>query len=121
MSKLYPYSKTYEQDISLLLASKAYVGTNTCTHMMKNYVYDKNESGIHYISVQKTWEKIMLAARVIAAVSNPQDVTAVTGREITQRAIIKFSRHTGAEAIDGKWTSGILTNQITKNSLSQDL
>ena len=56
----------------------------------------------------------MLAARVIAAISNPQDVVAVTGRMITQRAIIKFARHTGAEAFDGKWTSGVLTNQITK-------
>jgi small subunit ribosomal protein SAe len=114
MSKLYPYSKTYEEDISLLLASKAYVGTKKCTHMMKNYVYDTNEAGIHYISVQKTWEKIMLAARVIAAISNPADIVAVTGRLITQRAIIKFARHTGAEAVDGKWTSGALTNQITK-------
>lgn len=121
MSKLYPYSKTYEDDISMLLAAKAYVGTKKCTHMMKNYVYDTNESGIHYISVQKTWEKIMLAARVIAAISNPQDVVAVTGRMITQRAIIKFARHTGAEAIDGKWTSGALTNQITKKFIEPRL
>lgn len=121
MSKLYPYSKTYEEDISLLLAAKAYVGTKKCTHMMRNYVYDQNESGIHYISVQKTWEKIMLAARVIASVANPADVVAVTGRMITQRAIIKFSRHTGAESIDGKWVGGALTNQITKKFIEPRL
>lgn len=121
MSKLYPYSKTYEQDISLLLAAKAYVGTKKCTHMMKNYVYGTNESGIHYINVHKTWEKIMLAARVIASVTNPADVVAVTGRMITQRAIIKFARHTGAEAVDGNWTSGNLTNQITKKFIEPRL
>ena len=88
---------------------------------MKNYVYDKNESKIHYLNVQKTWEKIMLAARIIAAVSNPADVIAVTGRMITQRAIIKFARHTGAEAVDGKWTSGALTNQITKKFIEPRL
>ena len=121
MSKLYPYSRTYEEDISLLLASRAYVGTKKCTHMMKNYVYDQNESGIHYINVQKTWEKIMLAARVIAAISNPADVVAVTGRMITQRAVIKFARHTGAETVDGKWTSGALTNQITKKFIEPRL
>lgn len=121
MAELYPYCRTYEEDIALLLASKAYVGTKNCHHLMKEYTYGKNDAGVHYHNVQKTWEKIMLAARVIASVSNPADVLAVTNRTIAQRSIIKFSHHTKAEHISGKWMSGSLTNQITKKFMEPRL
>jgi ribosomal protein S2 len=43
---------------------------------MKSYVYKRNKDGIHYLDISKTWEKLMVAARVIAAISskNPKDV-----------------------------------------------
>ena len=34
---------------------------------MVNYVYKRNKDGIHYLDLAKTWEKLMVAARVIAA------------------------------------------------------
>ena len=34
---------------------------------MVNYVYKRNKDGIHYLDLAKTWEKVMVAARVIAA------------------------------------------------------
>jgi small subunit ribosomal protein SAe len=44
--------------------------------MMENYVFRRNKEGIYYINLAKTWEKLMVAARVIAAVQikNPRDV-----------------------------------------------
>jgi ribosomal protein S2 len=43
---------------------------------MKSYVYKRNKDGIHYLDISKTWEKLMVAARIIAAISskNPKDV-----------------------------------------------
>lgn len=43
---------------------------------MKPYVYKRNKDGIHYLDLAKSWEKLMVAARIIAAVSqkNPKDV-----------------------------------------------
>lgn len=43
---------------------------------MEGYVFKRNKEGIHYINLAKTWEKIMVAARIIAAVQlkNPKDV-----------------------------------------------
>jgi len=121
MADLYPYCKTYEEDIALLLASKAYVGTKNVNHMMKEYTYATNDEGVYYHNVQKTWEKIMLAARVIAAIQNPADILAVTNRVIGQRAVIKFAQHTKAEAIASQWVSGSLTNQITKKFIEPRL
>ncbi len=41
---------------------------------MAPYMYKRNNEGIHIINVAKTWEKIMIAARIIAAIPNPRDV-----------------------------------------------
>jgi ribosomal protein S2 len=43
---------------------------------MANYIYKRNKDGIHYIDIQKTWEKASIAARIIAATQakNPKDV-----------------------------------------------
>ena len=121
MADLYPYCRTYEEDIALLLASKAYVGTKNVNHMMKEYTYGKNDEGVYYHNVQKTWEKIMLAARVIASIPNKKDVLTVTNREIAHRGIIKYSQHTGCESIASQWVSGSLTNQITKKFIEPRL
>lgn len=66
------------------------------------------------INIATTYDKIMLAARVIAAIDNPADVVAVSARPYGQRAVLKFSQYTGCQAIAGRWTPGQLTNQIQK-------
>jgi small subunit ribosomal protein SAe len=81
---------------------------------MKNYIYTRNKEGIHYINISKTWEKLMIAARVIASIDNPRDVLIVSSRIHAQRAILKFATYTKASYFGGKWTPGSLTNQNTK-------
>ena len=41
---------------------------------MSPYMYKRNAEGIHIINLGKAWEKIMVAARIIAAIPNPRDV-----------------------------------------------
>ena len=41
---------------------------------MAPYMYKRNNEGIHIINIAKTWEKLMIAARIIAAIPNPRDV-----------------------------------------------
>lgn len=67
---------------------------------------------MHLINLGETWNKIKLAARIIAAIENPQDVVAIAARPYGQRAVLKFSHYTGCQAIAGRWTPGQLTNQI---------
>lgn len=88
---------------------------------MKTYVWRRNRDGIHIINLAKTWEKVMLAARIIAGVQNPEEVLAVAVREYAQRPILKFAQFTKAKAMASKWTPGTLTNQITKKFLEPRL
>merc|ERR1712100_276292 len=110
------YTNNREQDLVSMLAAEVHMGTNNCTKMMEGYVFKRNKDGIHYINLAKTWEKIMVAARIIAAVQlkNPKDVLIVSSRPYAQRAILKFATHTDANYLGGKWVPGTLTNQNTK-------
>jgi len=114
MSTHFAYSETRQEDLALMLASRVHVGTQNCSKKMKPYVYTRNKEGIHYLNISKSWEKLMIAARVIAAINNPKDVLVVANRQFAQRAILKFATHTGANYFGGKWTPGSLTNQNTK-------
>jgi len=53
----------------------------------------------------------MLAARIIVAIENPQDVVVVSARPYGQRAVFKYAQHTGAAYIGGRYTPGTFTNQ----------
>jgi small subunit ribosomal protein SAe len=93
-----------------MLAANTHIGTENCTDLMNPYVFKRNNEGIHIINVGKTWEKLMLAARIIAAIPNPRDVLIVSSRDYAQRAILKFATYTKANYLGGKWTPGTLTN-----------
>jgi small subunit ribosomal protein SAe len=114
MSTHFAYSETKQEDLALMLASRVHVGTQNCSASMKGYVYTRNKEGVHYLNISRTWEKMMVAARIIAGIDNPRDVLVISNRQYAQRAILKFATHTKANYFGGKWTPGSLTNQITK-------
>lgn len=70
--------------------------------------------GIHLINIGKTWEKIVLAARIIAPIA-PEDIVVISARPYGHRAVLKFAANTGAQAIAGRFTPGSFTNYITRS------
>lgn len=68
--------------------------------------------GINVINLKKTWEKLLLAARAVAAVEHASEVFVISSRPYGQRAVLKFATHTGATPIAGRFTPGAFTNQI---------
>lgn len=108
------YSRTRPDDIAKMLKCNTHLGTKNCDVLMEPYVFSRRVDGVNLINISKTWDKIQLAARVIAAVENPVDVVAVSARPYGQRAVLKFSQYTGCQAIAGRWTPGQLTNQIQR-------
>jgi small subunit ribosomal protein SAe len=101
-----------EDDIQKMLSCQVHVGTRTLEPAMERYMWKRRSDGIHLINLQKTWEKLLLAARVIVAIENPQDVCVISSRPFGQRAVLKFAKYIGAQAFAGRWTPGTLTNQI---------
>jgi len=103
-----------EEDLKLMLTANVHVGTKNCDSQMERYVWRRRQDGIHIINLGKTWEKLMLAARVIVAIENPQDVVVCASRPYGQRAVFKFAQHTGSQYIGGRYTPGTFTNHTTK-------
>ena len=68
--------------------------------------------GIYIINLKKTWEKLLFAARAVAAIENPADICVISARPYGQRAVLKFASYTGATPIAGRFTPGTFTNQI---------
>ncbi|GAA5936326.1 hypothetical protein JCM3775_006465 [Rhodotorula graminis] len=104
-----------EEDISLLLQAQAHIGTKNVEKKMEPYVWKRRADGINVLNVGKTWEKIVLAARIIAAIENPNDVCVISARPYGHRAVLKFAANTGAQAIAGRFTPGNFTNYITRS------
>jgi len=105
----------------MMLVCKTHLGTRNCDHRMKRYVFRKTVDGIHIIHLGRTWEKIMVAARVIVAIENPSDIIVASQRPYGSRAVLKFSQYSGANAMAGRWMPGTLTNQITSKFLEPRL
>ncbi|KAI0250135.1 ribosomal protein S2, flavodoxin-like domain-containing protein [Lactifluus subvellereus] len=114
-SKLPSILSATEEDIQLLLAAQCHLGTQNCDKQMETYVWKRRPDGIHIINIGKTWEKLVLAARIIAAIENPNDVCVISARPYGHRAVLKYAANTGAQAIAGRFTPGSFTNYITRS------
>jgi len=108
-----------KEDVKYFLAAHTHLGSTNVNFQMESYVYKKRSDGIHLIDLNKTWEKILLAARVIVAIENSSEVCAIScssssgdAKPLGQRAVLKFAKYTGATAIAGRYTPGTFTNQI---------
>jgi small subunit ribosomal protein SAe len=115
MSRVPPILEATEQDIQLMLACQTHLGSKNVQTMFSKYLWKRREDGIHIINIGKTWSKLVLAARIIAAIENPSDVCAVAARPYAQRAAHKFSQQIGGQSITTRYTPGTFTNYITSS------
>jgi len=116
MSQFPPILTLHEEDAKLMLACGVHLGSDNLDASMIRYVHKRNEKGIHIIDLRKTWEKLVLAARVIVAIENPKDVCVValspaSQPSFAQRAVLKFANYIGCRSIAGRITPGTFTNQ----------
>lgn len=103
-----------EEDIQQMLSAGVHTGTRNSDSAMEEYIWRRRNDGVHILNIGKTWEKLILAARVIVAIENPEDVIAISARPYGMRAVLKFAQYTGAQSLAGRFTPGTFTNQITK-------
>lgn len=64
-----------EDDITKMLVATTHLGSENVNFQMEQYVYKRRSDGVHLINLGKSWEKLVLAARAIVAIENPQDVS----------------------------------------------
>jgi len=109
-----PSTQLQEADLKMMVAAGVHIGAKNVTPDMSRYVWRRKRDGVNIINLGKTWEKLVLAARIIVAVENPEDTVAVASSKFGQRDVFKFAHHTGTNYIGGRYTPGTFSNQIQK-------
>lgn len=113
--------RAQDDDILKMLACQVHLGSQNLDPQMQRYTYKRRNDGIYIFNLHKTWEKLMLAARMIVAVDHPGDVCVISARPYGQRAALKFAHYTGIKAIAGRFTPGTFTNQIQQHFIEPSL
>ena len=122
MSNLqYISEKQKHRDFQMMLACSTHLGTKNLDFQMNRYVWKRKADGIHIINLGKTYDKLMMAARIIVGIEHPADVCVISARPYGQRSILKYAQYTGATPIAGRYTPGMFTNQITKKFMEPRL
>lgn len=104
-----------ENDILRLLHSNCHIGSRNYTHGMERFIHNVSKEGVPCFKVDETYEKIKLAARIIAGIQDLSEVFAISSREFGQRAVVKFAHYTKCSVTSSsRWTPGSLTNYKTK-------
>jgi len=101
-----------EDDVTKMLAAATHIGAENTNFQMEQYIFKRRPDGVNIFNLRRTWEKLLLAARAIAAVEQAPEVFVISSRPYAQRAVLKFAAHTGATPIAGRFTPGAFTNQI---------
>jgi len=110
-----------KKDFQMMLACSSHLGTKNLDFQMTRYVWKRKPDGIHIINLGRTYDKLLLAARIIVAIENPADVCVISARPYGQRSILKYCQYTGATPIAGRFTPGTFTNQITNKYMEPRL
>jgi len=63
--------------VKMMLACQSHIGAVNLDPCMAPYVFKTRADGVNIINLQATWEKLVLAARIIAGIENPKDIVVI--------------------------------------------
>lgn len=100
-----------EDDVSKMIIASAHIGVRSYEKHMQGYIFARQQDGSYIFNIDKTFQKLQLAARIIATIKNPEDIVVLGAREEAFRGINKFCKYTGAFPIAGRFMPGTFTNR----------
>lgn len=104
----------------IYMTAGAHIGTRQKTADMKGFIYKVRNDGLYIIDVNKTDERVKVAAKFIAKY-DPRQVLAVSVRQYGQKPIKKLSEFTGISVLPGRFRPGTLTNPNAKGFIEPEL
>lgn len=99
---------------TLLIRATCHLGGQSITHKMAEYGYERRNDKIWVLNMQKTWDKLVMAARIIVSYRNRSDIVVVSSKTFGNKPASMFAREIGATALTGKFVPGSFTNRTTK-------
>ena len=109
-----------EINAELLVRYKVHFGRKIKTNYMEKYIYRVHAKGIFLIDVNKTLEKLNVAAKFLARFP-PDRVLICSSRYYAKKGIEKMCELTGMVPITGRFLPGTISNYQLEYHRSPDL
>ena len=103
-----------------LLSAGIHIGTRMKTRDMELFIYRIRPDGLFVLDVQKTDERIKVAAKFLARFE-PAKVAVAASRLYAHEPVSKFCELTGATPIIGRFIPGLLSNPLYVNRIDPEV
>ena len=104
----------------IYLTSGVHIGTQQKSADMKDFIYKVRQDGLYVLNVQKTDERIRVAAAMLARY-DPKRILVVSARQYGQRPAREFSKAIGTPAFAGRFVPGTLTNPVNPGFVEPEI
>ncbi len=103
-----------------LLSAGIHIGTRMKTRDMEPFIYRVRPDGLFVLDVQRTDERIRVAAKFLARFE-PAKVAVAASRLYAHEPIRKFCALTGAKPVIGRFIPGLLSNPLYPNRIDPEV
>ena len=103
-----------------LLSAGIHIGTRMKTRDMEPFIYRVRPDGLFVLDVQRTDERIKVAAKFLARFE-PEKVAVAASRLYAHEPVKKFCALTGATPVVGRFIPGLLSNPLYANRIDPEV
>jgi small subunit ribosomal protein S2 len=103
-----------------MLSAGIHIGTRMKTRDMEPFIYRVRPDGLFVLDVQKTDERIRVAAKFLARFE-PAKIAVAASRLYAHEPVRKFCMLTGAKPIIGRFIPGLLSNPLYANRIDPEV
>jgi small subunit ribosomal protein S2 len=103
-----------------MLSAGIHIGTRMKTRDMEPFIYRVRPDGLFVLDVQKTDERIRVAAKFLARFENAK-VAVAASRLYAHEPVRKFCELTGATPVIGRFIPGLLSNPLYANRIDPEV
>lgn len=103
-----------------MLSAGIHIGTRMKTRDMEPFIYRVRPDGLFVLDVQKTDERIRVAAKFLARFE-PSKVAVAASRLYAHEPVRKFCQLTGAKPVIGRFIPGLLSNPLYVNRIDPEV
>lgn len=116
MSQTKSIIKPTQKIITAMLQCSCHLGGIVSNLQMRDYVFARRpQDKINVIDIQKTWEKMILAARLFLSIKDTKSIIVVSNKNFGRKAVLKFCEDAGSSPITGRFIPGGFSNFEIKN------
>ncbi|MDY6774182.1 MAG: 30S ribosomal protein S2, partial [Candidatus Nanohaloarchaea archaeon] len=102
------------------LEAGANIGSQQQVKDMEPFIFQVKKNNLAIIDLDQTDERIQKAAQLLAKYE-PEEVLAVSRKDIGHRPVVKFSEATGSRRIFGRFMPGTLTNPNSEEFMEPEV